>query len=56
MKYPDEHLPDKVDVVVGGQNLVDPVLQHVEHLRGAGQPGGVHVESEGSPKKYKLIM
>ena len=41
---------DEVDVAVGGQDLVDPELQGVQHLGGASQPGGVHVQTKGSPK------
>ena len=50
-----EHIihSDKEDIVVGGQDLVNPELKGVQHLWGFVEPGGMHIQTHRSSKMTK---
>ena len=47
---------DKVDIVVGGEDLVNPELQRLLHLGRALQPGRVKVQAQRRPNNGQHLI
>ena len=49
-------LCDEVDIVVGGEDLVNPELQRLLHLGRALQPGRVKVQAQRRPNNGQHLI